>query len=145
MDLGSRFATSVCSAGGQALMDERPPETGEPLRGPAKVEISRAMIEVGSDRVWELRGFDPNYIAEEIFRIMLAKSAEEQNRGVTGPTGPMCSGAVGKEGPRPDDSVQVQHIPKEQTVPVWLYGRTVWFKWDGKHWVDMTICDDETG
>jgi hypothetical protein len=35
------------------------------------------MIAAGADRVWELRGFDPNYVAEEVFRAMLAKSAEE--------------------------------------------------------------------
>jgi len=44
---------------------------------PTDIEITPAMIEAGSDRVWALRGFDPNYVAEEVFLAMWAKHAAE--------------------------------------------------------------------
>jgi hypothetical protein len=34
------------------------------------------MIEAGAERVWELRGFDPNFVAEEVFRVMATKISE---------------------------------------------------------------------
>jgi hypothetical protein len=47
----------------------------------AVIEITPEMIEAGADRVWELRGFEPNYVAEEVFRAMVRASTSFVARG----------------------------------------------------------------
>ncbi len=36
-----------------------------------EVKVTPEMIRAGSEKVWELRGFDPNFVAESVFLAML--------------------------------------------------------------------------
>jgi hypothetical protein len=41
------------------------------------VEPTPKMIQAGADEVWEFRGFDPNFVAERVFRAVILAGAKK--------------------------------------------------------------------
>jgi hypothetical protein len=43
-----------------------------PDKSRCKIDITSEMIKAGAERAWELRGFDPEYVVQQIWRATVA-------------------------------------------------------------------------
>jgi len=51
-----------------------------PDRNRCKIDITSEMIKAGAERAWELRGFDPEYVVQQIWRATVEAHERARDR-----------------------------------------------------------------